>query len=149
MSKFTCQICCGEKEARLEMPESSLGCNCGKKICVQCFLHDFEVRKVAIWMNEHGMSQWEDETTLTMFLATEFQRENELETPEEVFVHPAFVEFFEANYHVGKRCPFCNKTCVWKVNKVPQVLPSTGRLTFFSPCYVQPLPMPNSMPNGF
>ena len=149
MSKFTCQICCGEKDNRYEMPESSLGCNCGKKICVQCFLHDFEVRKVAIWMNEHGMSQWEDETTLTMFLATEFQRENELETPEEVFVHPKFQEFFEANYHVGKRCPFCNKTCVWNVNKVPQVLPSTGRLTFFSPCYVQPLPMPNSMPNGF
>ena len=121
------------------MPDSSLGCGCDGKICVPCFLHDFETRKVPIWLNEHGMSQWADPITLQMHLVEEFEAQYETDNAME---HPEFEKFLLANFHIGKRCPFCNQTAVWKLDTQPQILESTGRLTFFAPFYVQRRPMP-------
>ena len=142
MSTFTCEICFEEKHDRLKMPDSSLGCGCGGKICVPCFLQDFETRRVPIWLNEHGMSQWPDPITLQMHLVGEFESQYETDPLLEAQDHPEFEKFLLANFHVGKRCAFCNQTAVWKLNQTPQVVESTGRLTFFSPIYVQPRPLP-------
>ena len=142
MSTFTCEICFEEKQDSLKMAESSVGCGCGGKICVPCFLRDFDTRRVPIWLNEHGMSQWTDPFTLQMHLVEEFATKYEIETPDAVLEHPEFEKFLLANFHIGKRCPFCNQTAVWKLNETPQVMESTGRLTFFAPIYVQRRPMP-------
>ena len=139
---FTCEICFEEKQDRLKMADSSLGCGCDGKICVPCFLHDFETRKVPIWLNEHGMSQWADPITLQMHLVEEFATKYEISTMEAAMEHPEFEKFLLANFHIGKRCPFCNQTAVWKLDTQPQILESTGRLTFFAPFYVQRRPMP-------
>ena len=141
---FICLICWEEKHNRLKMPESSLGCNCGKDICVQCFLTDFDNRKVPLWLNEHGMSLWEDPIALSAYLVVEFNIENELETVDEAYAHPKFEEYLLANFHIGKKCPFCCQTVVWKLDKVPQII--EGRLTFHAPFCVQPLPLPASEP---
>ena len=139
---FSCQICYCSLDLKQKMPESSLGCGCGKDICVPCFMKDFESRRVPIWLNEHGMSKWDDDLQLQNHLVDSFQVENELETFEEAFDHPKFEEYLLANFHLGKKCPFCGQMCVWQLDQTPRVLPSTGRLTFYAPCYIQPLPMP-------
>jgi hypothetical protein len=136
---FACKICYDDKPNFRRMPQSSLGCGCANEICVECFLKDWDSRRVAIWLDEHGMSQWDNPLELQNVLEEMFETENDTD---DAFAHPKFEEFLLANMHVGKKCPFCCQTCVWKLNQVPQILQTTGRLTFYEPCFVQPLPMP-------
>jgi hypothetical protein len=138
---FTCQICLDDKELREKMPESSLGCGCGGNICVQCFYTDFQARQKPIWIDEHGgaMSLWDDPLELQMHLEDVFE---ETHDPEAASYDDEFEVFLLENFHVGKRCPFCNQTCVWWLDQTPRILPATGRLTMWSPVAVQPLPIP-------
>ena len=141
MTTFTCKVCYDDKELRQKMPEKSLGCGCGNDICVQCFCTDFQTRQKPIWLNEHGMSQWDDYLELQMHLEDMFV---ETHDPESETYDAEFEAYLQKNMHVGKRCPFCNQTCIWKIDETPRVLPATGRLTMWSPVAVQPLPMPQS-----
>ena len=102
------------------MPQSSLGCECGKDLCIECFLKDFDNRKVALWCNEDGMSLWDNHAALNEHLVNKFKIDNDLETTEEVYEHPKFEEYLLANFYVGKKCPFCNQMCVWKLNQCPK-----------------------------
>ena len=138
-STFTCQICFEAKGIRNKMPESSLGCGCGNDICVECFCTDFQARQKPIWINEHGMSQWNDPVELQVVLENEFLLTH---SPEDENYDEAFGEHLLAHFHVGKRCAFCNQMGIWKLNQTPRVLPETGRLTMWPPIGLQPLPTP-------
>ena len=142
---FTCMVCFEDKDLPHKMPESSLGCGCGNDICVQCFYTDFQARQVPILINEFGMSQWDDEVELNMYLEGEFQETND---PESDSYDAEFETYLLEHFHVGKRCPFCNQTCIWRLDQTPRVLPETGRLTMWSPVGVQRLPMPQEFNNS-
>ena len=93
-------------------------------------------------MNEIGICIMEP-LELDRILIEEFKYyhpELQDNTNEEVYDHPAYQEFLLDNYHIGKRCPFCNQTCVWTLDNVPELI--DGQLTFYPPCCVQPAPAP-------
>ena len=124
---FQCQICSDTKVVSQKMKRSSLGCGCNGVICVQCFYRDFQTRgkSKAYYVTEGNVSKWDDPHELTDHIITVHEEENieyDIET------------YLKEHMYFGKRCPFCNLTCLWNLEKQPQVI--RGRLTFFSPDHV-------------
>jgi hypothetical protein len=123
------------------MKDGSLGCGCNKTFCVYCFLKDFSARKMAIWINKHGISRWGSTFELQMHLVEEYALQKNLD-PE--FDYPDFMAFLEANLYIGKKCPYCCKTCIWKSTEVPEVV--DGKITFHAPKFVRADDLPAPEP---
>ena len=140
-STYKC-CCCLEDLTGNKMPRSSLGCDCSIEVCCPCFLRDFHVRKKAYWVNEQGVSKWDDPLELNMFLQNQFDEMcNDPMSSEEMVTEANYDEKFEAflieNFYVGKPCAQCCTTVLWKLTEVPAVSPTTGRMTMYAPKRVQ------------
>ena len=131
ITTFECQICFDNKELREKMPESSLECGCGNNICVPCFVTDFQARHTFLYIGVGAISQWEDHTQLTRFLADVFEKEHEGDEKTDEECKTSFETYLLDHMYIGKKCPFCNQTGIWKQNRTPRVI--EGRLKLYSP----------------
>lgn len=143
---FTCAICTNKLELKRKMPESSLGCGCAGEICLSCFCLDLQARVKPYWVNEHGASQWENEGELLEHLwilwtnTEEAQALSEEDSQNDDIVNALFETYLDNHYFSGKKCPFCACACLWNRNELPQISPTTGKLTFRQPRHAVRLP---------
>ncbi len=116
-----CEICYERKQPPMLMPPKT-SCSCTGHICAECFYQDFNTRKRLYALTPDG----------------DYQNVDKCESPDLDDVHQ-FVDFqmsaFGNNleFYSGRTCPFCNVLQFWKLHEHPQVLPSTGNMTFYAP----------------
>ena len=148
-TSFTCTICSNELELRRKMPQSSLGCGCSGEICVSCFCQDLQARVKPYWVNEHGGSEWETFDELQDHLwelfmeSEETQALSEEDSQNDELVNALFETYLDNHLFPGKKCPFCACVCLWNRHELPQISPTTGKLTFRRPRYT--IKLPNEM----
>lgn len=136
---FECEICYAEQPLKNVCPQSTMACDCSGLMCNTCWVTDFANRKKAFLITSDGeetvVTCWGDANTLIDHLSLLFA-ENPIgitvdSSPEDI--DAKFTEFVNERYWMGRSCPFCKVTCLWKHMNVPSYNLQTMRVTVNSP----------------
>ena len=88
------------------------------------------MRKKPYMVNEQGVSKWENPEELDAFLRTTFAEQEDYNEANWEALYDAYIL---EHFYVGKPCPYCNTTVLWKLTETPGINPTTGRMTFYAP----------------
>ena len=114
-------VCWDKFRNRRIMPNKT-SCKCNYNICVECFHKDFQERK-----NMYSITNRSNDTG-----DVEKCQGNGLD---DVLAFCDARSGGGSEFYAGRPCPFCNVLQLWNIQETPQILESTGRLTFFSPAF--------------
>ena len=112
------------------MPDSSLGCGCAIEVCVPCFLQDYQIRKKPYFVNEHGVSKWDDGDELFTYLVNLFEDKEEFTQANK---DEKCTAFRAKHFYIRKPCAVCCTTVLWNLDELPAINPVTRRITMFAP----------------
>ena len=157
MATFHCMICMDDHPLCMKMPATSLGCSpCTGEICNSCFCKDLEERSKVFYVTQNPgsedgqrlISNWPSMMELGEYLCTEkdlteeedeqlhFAIEANNESGDETLVQQWLHMMKNKYVQIGRTCPFCRATCMWKMEELPHISPTTNMLTFHSPSNV-------------
>ena len=102
------------------MPDKT-SCKCKNNICTECFHKDLMERKRMYCITKNGETG--DVAKCN---------DNSLEG---VLTFVDSMQGIDTEFYAGRPCPFCNRLQLWRIEELPHVRESTGKLTFFSPAF--------------